>query len=232
MSHIKLPKNKKNGRRPPSAVGSRANASSMRIPTFAQNSRQTEEIKYLDYSNGPTTLSDSGSAILCNGCIQGLDALNDRIGRKILMKKITVRYTCGVPTASLTTGTGYQNNGDTVRVIVVFDKQANGAAMTLGSLMNISGTFNAPLGNRSISTIDRFIVLADKMHQLSLSGPNTCTGELVIPCSLETVFTTTNNGDITDIISGSLYTLIFDANSTGNLPGAWAHSSRVEFLDA
>lgn len=213
-------------------VGSRANASSMRIPTYAVNTRRVDEVKYLDYSNGPTTLSDSGSAVLMNGCIQGLDSLNDRVGRKILAKKITVRYTMGVPTASLTTGTGYQNNGDTVRVIVAFDKQANGAAMTLGSLMNISGTFNAPLGNRSISTIDRYIVLADKVHQLSVGGPNTVTGELVIPCSLETIFTTTNNGDITDIISGSIYCILLDANATGNLPGAWAMSSRIEFLDA
>jgi len=218
--------------RGPASFGSRSNASSMGIPTFASNTRAVDEVKFLDYSNGPTTLSDSGSAILMNGCIQGLDALNDRIGRKILMKKITCRYTAGVPTASLTSGTGYQNNGDTVRAILVFDKQANGAAATYASLMNISGTFNAPLANRSISTLDRFIVLADRVHQLSVSGPNTITGEFVVPCNLETVFTTTNNGDITDIISGSVYMFIVDANATANLPGAWAFVSRIEFLDA
>lgn len=204
----------------------------MRIPRFAINTTNVDETKYLDYSNTAQIISNSGTVFLMNGCIQALDSLNDRIGRKILMKKITVRFWAGNTITNLTTSTGLVANMDIIRACVVFDKQSNGASANWPSLMNASGVANAPLSNRDISTLGRYVVLADTSFRICASGPNCEFREFVIPCSLETLFTTTNNGNITDIISGGLFFMIADTNTTANLPSLVGVTTRVEFLDA
>lgn len=202
-----------------------------RVPTYMPNGNRMDEVKYLDYSNPLVTLTDSGTALLMNGCIQALDSVNDRIGRKIVMKRIKVRASAGVQVADLVAGTGYSSDADTIRFLVVYDKQANGGAATYASLMNTSGVFNAPLSMRNVSTLDRYTVLADRTFQICASGPNSFHAEFDFPVNLETRFTSTNNGDITDIISGSLYFMAVDSNFTANLPGVFNVVTRVEFLD-
>jgi len=193
--------------------------------------RSVPERKYLDYSNPAQTLSDSGTALLMNGCIQGLDATNQRIGRKIFAKRIRVRFSAGEELTSLLNSTGLQNDSDTIRAVVVYDKQSNGAAASWSSLMNASGVLNAPLAMRNISTLDRYEVLADYTAQVCNGGPNSFFHEFDFPCNLETRYTSTNNGDITDIITGALYFIIVDTNNTANLPGVFNVVTRVEFLD-
>lgn len=191
-----------------------------------------DEVKFLDYSNPLQTLGDNGVALLMNGCIQGLDSINDRIGREIIMKKAIVQISYGVQAADLVAGTGYQNDSDTVRAVVVYDKQPNGSAASWASLMNTSGVFNSPLANRNVSTLDRYIVLADKTVEVCSAGPNAGVMKFVLPMNMETRFTSTNNGDITDIITGSLYLIVVDGNNTANLPGEFSATTRVEFIDA
>jgi len=200
-----------------------------KVPTYRFG--RVDEVKYLDYANGGQTLTDSGTANLMNACIQGLDSIGQRIGREIIMKKIIVRLTAGVQAADLVAGTGYINDSDTIRCVIVFDKQTNGAAASWSSLMNTSGNAGAPFGNRNVSTLDRYQVLADKTFQVCSAGPNSIDHTFTIPCNLETRFTSTNNGDVTDIISGSLYVITVDGNSTANLPGQFSTYTRVEFID-
>jgi len=202
------------------------------IPRYAVNSRRVDEVKTLDYSNSSLVISDSGNAVLCNSCIQGTDSVNQRIGRKILMRRIQARFTAGAPVASLTGSTGLTNNADVIRAVLVYDKQSNGAGASWSSIFNASGVANAPLAFRSQATQDRYIVLADYVTRINTSGPNMFQHEFDVPCSLEVSFTSTNNGDITDIITGGVYFIIVDANTTGNLPSTFNLASRVEFVDA
>jgi len=227
------PKNNKNvSRRPPQGRKNKHKDALNPIPTYAVSVHKVDEVKTLDYSNGYTPLTDTGSALLLNGSIQALDSVNDRIGRKILMKRITVRFTAGATTTQLSTGTGYTNMGDTIRAILVYDKQANGAAASWSAIMNASGVTNAPLANRDQSTMERFMILADTTKQISAAGPNSFSHIFDIPCNLQVQYTSTNNGNITDIITGSVYWIIVDANFTANQPGTWSMTSRVEFIDA
>lgn len=189
------------------------------------------ERKYLDYTNTLQTLTDTGTPLLLNGCIEGLDSLNQRIGRKITVKRVAVTLTAGVQVADLTAGTGYQNDADTIRAVIIFDKQTNGAAASWSSLMNASGLYSAPYAQRNISTLDRYMMLADKTFEVCSSGPNSIVWKFDVPCNLETRFTTTNNGDVTDIITGSIYLIVVDSNNTANLPGTFSMLSRVEFTD-
>jgi len=200
-----------------------------KVPTYRFG--RVDEVKFLDYANTGQTLNDSGTANLMNACIQGLDAIGQRIGREIVMKKVIVRVTGGYQVADLIAGTGYINDSGTIRVVIAYDKQTNGAAMSWASLMNTSGTAGAPFANRSVSTMDRYMVLADKTFQVSAAGPNSFDWTFTVPCNLEVRFTSTNNGDVTDIITGSLYVLTVDGNSTANLPGQFSTYTRVEFVD-
>lgn len=207
-----------------------------RIPRFAVTAHRTEEVKTADYSQTALTLADVGNVTLLNGTIQGLDAINDRIGRKILVKRVTVRGTAGNTLTSLTTSTGYENAGNTIRFLIVFDKQTDGATPTYGTgttgLMNINGNFNAPFAFRAQSTLDRFIVLADMTRQVSAGGPNSVFFELDAPCLLEVAYNSGNAGDVTDIVTGGIFLMVVDTNSTANLPGNYSYTSRVEFTDA
>jgi len=200
-----------------------------RVPTFRQG--RLDEVKFLDYANPGQTLTDSGTGNLMNACIQGLDAIGQRIGREIVMKRLIVRVTGGVQVADLVAGTGYVNDSDTIRCVIVFDKQTNGAAPSWASIYNTSGNAGAPFANRSVSTLDRFMVLADKTFQVCAAGPNSFDHTFKLKVNLETRFTSTNNGDVTDIITGSLYVFVVDGNSTANVPGQFATYTRVEFVD-
>lgn len=200
------------------------------VPTF-QNGPSVER-KYADYTNTLQTLTDTGTAILLNGTTQGTGSSNaDRIGTKITVKSVKVTLTAGAQVADLVAGTGYQNDADTIRAVIVFDKQTNGAAASWASLMNASGTYSAPYAKRNIATLDRYMMLADKTFEICSSGPNSIVWNFDIPCNLETRYTTTNNGDVTDIITGSIYLIVVDSNNTGNLPGTFSMLSRIEFTD-
>lgn len=148
------------------------------------------------------------------------------------MKRICARFDAGALVTSLQNSTGLQRNQDVIRAVLVYDKQSNGAGASWTSIFNTSGVQNAPLGFRSQATMDRYIVLADYTTRICSSGPNSFVHEFDVPCSLEVQFTSTNNGDITDIITGGVYFIICDQNTTGNLPGSFDLSSRVEFVDA
>jgi len=200
-----------------------------RVPTFKNG--PSVERKYLDYTNTLQTLTDTGTPILLNGCIEGLDATNQRIGRKITCRRIECTVTAGAQVADLIAGTCYQNDADTIRMVVVFDKQTNGAAASWSSLMNASGVYSAPYAQRNISTLDRYMVLYDKIFEICSSGPNSIVARINLPVNLETRFTSTNNGDVTDIITGSIYLIVVDSNNTANLPGTFSMLSRVEFTD-
>jgi len=206
------------------------------VPKFFIMEPRNEEVKTMDYANTGVTLADVGSVNLLNACTQGLDAVNDRIGRKVLVKRIAVRGSAGVPVASLTNGTGYENNGDSIRIVIVFDKQTNGATPTYGTgttgVFNVNGAGNAPFGFRAQSTTERFVVLGDITRQVSEAGPNSFWFEFDIPCRLEIGYGSSNNGDVTDIVTGGIFMMVVDTNTTANLPGNYSYTSRVEFTDA
>lgn len=208
--------------------GKKAKGKKNNVPTFKTG--PAVERKYLDFTNTLQTLNDSGSSLLLNGCIEGLTPA-DRIGQKITMKRVELTFTAGVQVADLVAGTGYQNDADTIRAVIVFDKQANGAAASWSSLMNASGLYSAPYAKRNISTLDRYMVLADKIFEVCSAGPNSVVWNFDIPCNLEVRYTTTNNGNVSDIITGSLYLIVVDSNNTANLPGTFSMLSRVEFTD-
>jgi len=191
------------------------------------------EIKTLDYSNAQNTMSDTSALVaLLNGSIQGLDAINDRIGRKIVIKRVLVRINISYSSTNLSTSTGINDQSDVIRFVIVFDKQTNSALASYGTIFNTSGAYNAPLAFRNVSFIERFIVLCDKTFSVGVTGPNCHAYTFDCPCSLAVQYGSTNNGDVTDIISGSIAAYCADTNVNANLPGHWSIGSRCEFTDS
>lgn len=197
-------------------------------------SPQRTETKRIDNSNPQITLNNTGasSIFLLNGCIQGTDALGQRVGRKIVVSRIRIRATVQYSAANLGTSTGLVGQSDLVRFVLVYDKQTNQAAVATSSILSLTGNFNAPLSVYNINTQDRFIILGDSMKFVCNAGPSMA--ELIwdVPCKLEVRYTSGNVGDITDIITGAILLTAVDTNTTGNLPGVWSFYSSVEFQDA
>lgn len=102
--------------------------------------------------------------LLLNGVAQGSD-FNNRIGRKITMKSITVRLVTFCSTLSVST---------LIRYFIVLDTQCNAAAATVtdvfsGTSPNMS-TYIMNLNNR-----DRFKVLMDKVQRIDVGANTTAT---------------------------------------------------------
>lgn len=110
-------------------------------------------------------LSDNATApqemVLINGVASGTN-VNQRVGRRIVMKSIYIR--------------GYIFTGTTplsfpVRTMLVLDKQANGAAPTmqqiLGSFASAQADIDAP---NNLDNRERFKIMMDKMTIIQVNG--------------------------------------------------------------
>jgi len=205
--------------------GSSTTAQAKRTGGWA-NPTKGGEIKFLD--NAPAGSITAGStaftaAVLLNGCTNGSDA-STRIGRKITMKSILVRYNAALHASS--------TGGGNFRVLVVYDKQANAAFPTIASILEqTSGTSPMNMDNR-----DRFSVLIDKQIAIDQFGGN---GSRVVKLfkrsALPTIFNSGTTGTVADMTTGSVYLVLLNIQAgavvTDTNPDI-AFKSRIRFDDS
>jgi len=200
------------------------------IARFADAGPNKPEVKYIQASTGTFNIGSTGSSVLMNNCIQG-SANGNRIGQRIHMTSFEIKGQVANSEANLIASTGYSGDTCSFRVVCVYDKQANGAAPVWSTLYTNTGA-GAPFSDRVLSTRDRFTVLWDSgVQSICSSGPNGWSFQKYGKMKLDTNYTTTNNGDITDIISGSLYLIVIDNNTTANLPTEAYFTVRVNYTD-
>ena len=89
------------------------------------------ELKYVDLANNGTAMPDTGTLVLLNGLVPGTGA-TQRIGKKVTMKTLQCRISLGAGAAGTTPFQGM------VRVMWIYDKQANAAAPTVASILEFS----------------------------------------------------------------------------------------------
>jgi len=183
---------------------------------------QASETKFIDnaftLSPGANTTLFS-SARLLNGCIQGTEATN-RIGRKIVMSSLYLKGTFNLATTS--------TGGGTARIIVVYDKQANGTTPAITDVL-LSDDVLAP---NNLSNRDRFTKICDfETDVISVNGINSVSVETYRRLNLETMYNTGNAGTIGDITSGSLHMFVAQSGFilTAAPNGRW--TARVKFSD-
>lgn len=179
------------------------------------------ELKNIDVNpiNFPAFGATTGQLTLLNGCIQGSGATN-RIGRRITMRSIQLRGRIQV--AATTTG------ASPVRLIIFYDRQANGTAPTATDLLNADtiSDFNNLSNNR------RFVIVAEQIRScIGTAGPQSIYFNMYKRIKLITEFNTGNAGTVGDIQTGSLYCLAYASAGIQVASLACNVQTRVRFTD-
>jgi len=195
--------------------GSSTTAQAKRTGGWA-NPSKGGEVKFLD--NAPAGSLTAGvatftAAVLLNGCVNGSDA-STRIGRKITMKSILIRYNAALHASS--------TGGGNFRVLVVYDKQANATAPAITDILLTDNH----LSTNNLSNRDRFTTIFDHMtDQIGVASNYSVQDVLYKRLNFETMFNAGSAGTIGDITSGSVY--LFIAQSGNLLTQAVTMNMRV-----
>lgn len=194
---------------------------SMLVGGYAGTKVRAEK-KFIDVSATSTAVAGASTfsaATLLNGCVPGATA-SDRIGRKIHMKSLFLRYTTAIPASSGGSGC--------VRILVVYDKQPNAATAAITDVL-LASDMRSP---NNLSNSDRFVTLIDEVCQpMSVNEIEEQSGVLYRKFNLESAFNAGTAGTIADITSGSI--LLFTAQSGGittNAPTT-TFRARVRYVD-
>lgn len=156
---------------------------------------------------------------LLNGVVQGTTA-ETRIGRKIRMRSLDIRWQLELQTTSV--------GGSPCRVLVVYDKQANAALPTVVQILN-TNDFNSPM---LLANSDRFTVLRSFITEpVSVSNNFSVAGHEFIPMDLETIYNDTNAGTIADIQTGSIFLLVAQTGQVTTAGPLFQYISRIRFDD-
>ncbi len=117
------------------------------------------EMKFhdLDIDDAVVAVNGTIAQVSCVTIAEG-NGENERIGRKLTIKKIMWRYDLNLPTTVTAA-----NTSDSVRVILYQDRQANGATAAVTGILksNDFQSFNL------LANSKRFIILMDRTHHLN-----------------------------------------------------------------
>lgn len=170
------------------------------------------ELKFYDKVISNFTPTSVGNVVenTINDVAQGVTE-SQRIGRKMVIRSIHLRAQLLLQTGSIAASTA-----DSIRILLVLDKQANGAAATVADLLeNIQGTGNPGMDSfRNLENSGRFRVLKDFDCALSAGagawdGTNDQFAEVSkyiswnIPCNIPIEFSSTT-GAITEMRSNNV----------------------------
>lgn len=148
----------------------------------------------------------TGQLVLLNGLVTG-SAATERIGRKVFMKTLFIRFVGSRTTAPLV--------GDSpVRMVIVYDKQSNAVAPLATDILQndrISGLTN-------LSNAERFRIVMDKEFSLGTTNNTAVAWKKYIKLNLPMTFNTGAAGTIADIQTGSMYVLSYQNGQFSNLP--------------
>jgi hypothetical protein len=179
----------------------------------------SSEVKSADTSN--TLAADTTGAIaLLNGIVPGV-GFSQRIGRQVRCHGMEVNVKCQV-----TSGTGVDQ---TQRVLIVQDRQANGAALTIADVLTAVGTVTFP----NLINQARFKILSDTVVDLNATAEagSIKSFRLRLPVKAVTQFNDGNAGTIADIVTNSFYVLAMGSIVAGALAGTATVNCRYRFTD-
>lgn len=187
---------------------------------FAGHSTSALEKKAVDtvFTHNLPLTSSFGTAAVLNSMQLGT-ANGQRIGRKIQLRSVQIRYTVTPPGAG-----GVSQN----RFVIVYDKQTNGAAPTAADVFAINA-FDSPL---NLNNAERFVVIMDEITDSCQSQLINMSGKRYAKIRLDTLYAG-NAGTVGDITTGGLF--LFCANNSDPITGVASTSysyTRVRYTDA
>lgn len=169
---------------------------------YKNSEGKTDEVKFIDVGIAltPTT---TGVVQLMNGSVPGTTATT-RVGQKIQMTSIEVDLYYANSSTNLG-GAGGVLGSNAVKIALVYDKQANGAAPTWANVFEAAVSANAPFTHREIDFLDRFDVLATFKGSIDQAGSLYYLDGRYVKVMLDVRYNTGTAGTVADIMSGSLY---------------------------
>jgi len=205
----------------------------------------TGEMKYFDCDRTPSalaattttwvagTLQDPGTtinlgaaAVANPGCLFAPtvgSALNQRIGRSVLVRKIKVCGTIAIPAQSADASL---DEAMKIRLILVQDMQTNAAPMTSAQLLNDGTAATTTICSyQNPNNFGRFRVLKDKIFTLQdpnmvgAAGAADINGKIVnfkmnvnFKMPVKVQFNATNGGTVADIVDNSFHIICGSSN--------------------
>ena len=192
--------------------------------------RITPSYKSIDTSGGANNNLASGGVrtwnagffLLTSGLTRGTSA-NSRIGNKISYQRLRLNYDQGCRIA-------IDNGGWCLRMVLVYDKQCNGATPSVTTLWSADDVNAFP----NYANEDRFIILYDKITECTGINNNFANAIYDVDidlCGLDATFNTGNAGTIADMQTGAIYMTYActPINSASN-GGLWFRT-RIDFTD-
>lgn len=176
-------------------------------------------------------------------------ALNQRIGRSVLVRKIKVRGQLLASTLQ-TAAAGYApDDSNKVRLMLVQDMQTNAAQMTAAALMNDASDAATTINSyQNPNNFGRFRVLKDK--EITFQDPNFTVSETAagsynayqaglirqfkwtvnFKTPVKVQFNATNGGTVADIVDNSFH-VVAATTSTTNVNIGISYYSRVAYKE-
>jgi len=200
----------------------------VRTGGWADPGNMTEK-KYIDSGTGDITMPitptfSAGQQI--NPIISGSGASN-RIGRKVILKSLLIRYCLelGTPTGN--------DRGGGCRLLVVYDKQANATAAAIGDVIEDVVIAGSTVGMNNLANRDRFVTLVDELIEAIGQGGSqrSIQGKIYRKFSLEQIFNSGNAGTFADTTTGTVW-LFAGATSSNTNPNILHLATRMRFTDA
>ncbi len=169
------------------------------------------EIKQVD-TTATTTPGTTQSLILLNPLSQGTTRLT-RIGNSVRFITLACNFKITINSSATNT---------TVRLLLIYDKQTNGAApVNIYQTSSIISPFNP-------DQMYRYVILHQSSTSVSISGMQERVVSFTLPLYCITRYQS-NNGDITDISTGSIYLGLLSDDNT-NTPSV-EYYIRASFVD-
>lgn len=199
-------------------------AQAARRPTPAARIPEHIEFKALDVAlNG--TFSTTPVIACLNAPAPGA-AMNQRVGREIMIRSIEVRLT-----ATSDSGAAGALGGIWNRCIIFYDRQTNAAAPAVTDLLTAADCW-AP---RNLDNRHRFTILHDTRFFLSPVTPalDTLHHDLSWYRRMHhpTTYNAVGGGTVADITSGGLFLLIFGTEAPASNPPISAGYARIRYTD-
>lgn len=190
-----------------------------------QNPGTVTELKNNDVNFAAQALQLSPTftlPFLVNGVVQGVTG-GQRIGRKVNFKSMQYRL-------SITNGTGIAATPSVtqVRVLVLYDRQTNGALPALTEIFSPTATFDALI---ALQESKRWVILSDKTYQ----NDSTAGSVLSIKCFEKMAMETQYNGAggvVVDVAYGGIYILIAHNGGAFTTAPTVDGNFRLRFTDA
>lgn len=182
------------------------------------------ELKWIDVINS-SSFAATASVQLINGLAAGTQS-TQRIGRKIVMKSLLVKFTLGCGTAGATPFRGK------LKASIVYDSQTNASA-PVSTDIYLNATANSPM---NLDNRGRFKVLWKRNWYLDQSGGMGASGcDTSKVCNLPVIFNSGSAGTVADIATGGVFLVLQSLNANTSVTPTnypdYAFTTRIRFAD-